>query len=290
MNPPQVARSVVLDIVRRFQRDDVLGMSAELSFRWLLAIFPLAIMTAAIAGFTADAIGVEDPTQEIIDAAGSELPPAAAETLRPQLDRVLTNRDGGLLSLGLVLTVWAASAGMRALIKGFNRAYGIEETRPYWRQVAVALALTLLTGTSVAVSFIIMVVGGVAAQGVAASLGLGDEAAATIGLLRLPVVVLAIGAASGFLYWAAPARHPPLRWIVPGVLLFVPGWMVATWLFSVFVANFGSYADTYGALAGVIVLLLWFYLTFVVLLLGAQLNVAFERAADRSTQPGTAKP
>ncbi|MFO7531446.1 MAG: YihY/virulence factor BrkB family protein [Candidatus Limnocylindrales bacterium] len=281
MNLPQTARTVALDISRRFQRDDVLGLSAELSFRWLLAIFPLAIMTAAIAGFTADAIGVEDPTQEIIDAAGSELPPAAAETLRPQLDRVLTNRDGGLLSLGLVLTVYAASAGMRALIKGFNRAYGIAETRPFWRQIAVALALTLLAGTSVVVSFIIMVVGGVAAQDVAASLGLEDEVAGAIGMLRFPVVILAVGVASGFLYWAAPARHPPLRWVVPGVLLFVPGWIVATWLFSLYVASFGSYANTYGALAGVIVLLLWFYLTFLVLLLGAQLNAAFERAAGR---------
>jgi membrane protein len=289
MNLPHAARSIVIDVVHRFQRDDVLGLSAELSFRWLLAVFPLAIVTAAIAGFAAGAIGMEDPTQEIIDAAGSQLPPAAAETVRPQLDRVLTNRDGGLLSLGLLLTVYAASAGMRALIKGFNRAYVIEETRPIWRQISVALALTLLTGTSVVVAFIIMLVGAVAAQDVAASLGLAEEAGTAIGLLRFPVIVLAIGTAAGFLYWAAPARHPRLRWIVPGVLLFVPGWIVATWLFSLYVANFGSYANTYGALAGVIILLLWFYLTFLVLLLGGQLNAAFERAAQRSTKPGTAE-
>jgi membrane protein len=274
-------RDIALDVFWHFRRDDVLGMSAELSFRWLLAIFPLAIMTAAIAGFAADAIGVEDPTQELIDAAGSQLPPAAAETLRPQLDRVLTNRDGGLLSLGLVLTVYAASAGMRALIKGFNRAYRVEETRPMWRQIPVAIGLTLLTGTSVVVAFIVMVVGEVAATDIASAVGLEQEAATTIELLRFPVVMLALGLASAFLYWAAPARHPRLRWVIPGVLLFVPGWLVATWGFSLYVANFSSYDDTYGTLAGVIILLLWFYLTFLILLLGAQLNAAFERAARR---------
>ena len=287
------SRRVGGEIWHHFREDDVLGLAAELSFRWLLAIFPLAIMIAAFAGFAAERVGVADPTQQIIDAAGAQLPPEAAETLRPQLDRVLMNRDGGLFTLGLVLTVYAASAGMRAIIKGFNKAYRVEERRPFWRQIAVAIALTVVMGTSVVASFIFLVVGQVAARDVAALVGLEEATAAAFELARFPLVLVALGAASAFLYWSAPAQHPPARWALPGVAVFVPGWMLATVLFSLYVDNFGSYDDTYGTIGGIVVLLLWLYLTFIVLLLGAQLNAAlqreFEGRARREVEEGSAQ-
>jgi len=281
------------DVWHHFREDDVLGLAAELSFRWLLALFPLAIMIAAFAGFAAERVGVADPTQQIIDAAGAQLPPEAAETLRPQLDRVLMNRDGGLFTLGLVLTVYAASAGMRAIIKGFNKAYRVEERRPFWRQIAVAIGLTVVMGTSVVASFIFLVVGQVAARDVAALVGLEEATAAAFELARFPLVLVALGVASAFLYWSAPAQHPPVRWALPGVAVFVPGWMLATVLFSLYVDNFGSYDDTYGTIGGIVVLLLWLYLTFIVLLLGAQLNAAlqreFEGRARREVEEGSAQ-
>lgn len=279
-------RRVGLDVWARFRQDDVLGLAAELAFRWLLALFPLAIMTAALAGFAAGWIGVEDPTQEILDAVGSGLPPEAAATLRPQLDRVLMNQNGGLLTVGLVLTIYAASSGMRAIIKGFNRAYRVDEQRPFWRQIAVAIGLTVLMGTSVAASFIVLVVGQIAARDIARDVGLEDATSTVLELARFPLVLVALGAAAAFLYWSAPARHPRLRWTLPGVVVFVPGWMIATQLFSLYVENFGSYGDTYGTLGGVIVLLLWLYLTFVILLLGAQLNAAFQREFDGAPTDG----
>ena len=270
-------RRVGTGVWQHFRQDDVLGLSAELSFRWLLAIFPLAIMIASFGGFVADSLGVTDPTERIIDAMGEQVPPEAAAALRPQLDRVLQNQDGGLLTLGLLLTIYAASAGMRSIIKGFNRAYRVTEKRPFWRQIAVALGLTVLIGTSVVASFIVIVVGQVAASEIAAFFGLEAAATTAFELARFPLVLVALAAASAFLYWIAPAQHPPLRWTVPGVVVFVPGWIVATYLFSLYVDNFGSYDDTYGTLGGIIVLLLWMYLTFVILLLGAQLNAALQR-------------
>ena len=282
-------RRVGIDIWHHFREDDVLGLAAELSFRWLLALFPLAIMTAAFAGFAAERVGVADPTQQILDAAGAQLPPEAAETLRPQLDRVLMNQDGGLLTLGLVLTVYAASAGMRAIIKGFNKAYRVQERRPFWRQVAVAIGLTILMGTSVVASFMVLVVGQIAARDLAAQVGLEEATASAFELARFPLVLIALGAASAFLYWSAPAQHPPLRWALPGIVVFVPGWMLATVLFSLYVDNFGSYDDTYGTLGGIVVLLLWLYITFIVLLLGAQLNAALQREFGGEVAGGSAE-
>ncbi len=270
-------RRVAGGLTRDFREDDVLGLSAELAYRWLLAVFPLAIMIAALSGLAAQALNVQDPADQLITAAGQSLPPEAAATIRPQLERILQGHDGALLSLGLLLTVYAASSGMRALIKGLNRAYDVSETRPLWRQVTVALALTLLLGVAVVVSFVVLVSGQVAASQLAAAVGLQEAAAWLFELAPFPLAIAALGFAAAFLYWAAPARRLGWRWVLPGVLLFVPGWIAATVGFSIYVANFGSYGDTYGALGGIIVLLVWFYITALILLLGGELNAVLER-------------
>lgn len=270
-------RRVVVGIVRDFRDDDVLGLSAELSYRWLLAVFPLAIMIAVLSGLAAQALSIEDPADQLIDAAGEALPAEAAATIRPQLERIFEGHDGALLSLGLILTIYAASSGMRALIKGLNRAYDVEETRPMWRQIIVALGFTLLLGVSVVISFVVLVTGQVAATELARAVGLEDATAWLFELAPFPLAIAALGIAAAVLYRAAPARRLQWRWVLPGVILFVPGWIAATVGFSFYVANFGSYSDTYGAIGGVIVLLIWFYITALILLLGGELNAVLER-------------
>jgi len=266
-----------VSFVRESLRDDVMGLSGELAYRWLLAIFPLAILVAAMSGFAARSLDVEDPTQQLLDAAGESLPPEAAATIRPQLERILEGQDGTLLSLGLLLALWAATAGTKAIIKALNRAYDATETRPFWRQNLIALGLTLLLGTAVVVSFIALMSGRVAAADVATALGLEEAAGVIFEIAPYPLAFGALGVATWFLYWRAPARRPSWKGAIPGAIFFVPGWIVATVLFSFYVANFGSYADTYGALGGVIILLLWFYLTALLLVLGGELNAAIER-------------
>ena len=270
-------RRTAVSFVRESLRDDVMGLSGELAYRWLLSIFPLAILIAAIAGFAARSLDVQDPTQQLLDATGSSLPPEAAATIRPQLERILENQEGALLSLGLLLSLWAAAAGMKAIIKSLNRAYDVPETRPFWRKTLVALGLTLLLGAAVVVSFIAMVTGQVAARELATAVGLEEAAAVFFEVAPYPLAIGALGIASWFLYWRAPARRPSWKYAIPGAVFFVPGWIAATLLFSFYVGNFGSYNDTYGALGGVIVLMLWFYLTALLLLLGGELNAAIER-------------
>lgn len=270
-------RRTAVSFVRESLRDDVMGLSGELAYRWLLAVFPLAIVIAAISGLAAQSLNVEDPTDQLLDAAGSSLPPEAAATIRPQLERILDGQDGALLSLGLLLSLWAAAAGMKAIIKALNRAYDVSETRPFWRQNLIALGLTLLLGAAVVVSFIGLVTGQVAASDIASTLGLEGAATVIFEVAPYPLAIGALGFASWFLYWRAPARRPTWKGAIPGAVFFVPGWIVATILFSFYVANFGSYADTYGALGGVIILLLWFYLTALLLVLGGELNAAIER-------------
>ena len=216
-------RRVVVSLVREFLGDDVLGLSAELAYRWLLSTLPAGHHDRRHLRFRSTEPGGTDPTSQLLDAAGSSLPPEAAATIRPQLEQVLGNQDGALLSLGLLLTIYAASSGMKALMKGLNRAYDVHEARPFIRQMLIALALTLILGTAVVVSFIVMVSGQVAAKGIASSLGLGEAAAWFFEVAPYPLAILALGVASAFLYWAAPARHPGWRSVLPGVVVFVPG-------------------------------------------------------------------
>jgi membrane protein len=287
--PLERSRQVLARLTRDVRDDDVLGLSAELAYRWLLAVFPLAIMVAVISGITARTLGVADPADQIIEAAGQSLPPEAAATIRPQLERIFEGHDGALLSLGLLLTIYAASSGMRALIKGLNRAYDVPESRSLWRQMTIALALTLLLGASVVGSFVVLVSGQVAAQDLAAALGAEQAIAPLIELAPYPFIIVALGAATAVLYRVAPARRLAWRRVLPGVVLFVPGWIAATVGFSLYVAHFGSYGDTYGAIGGVIVLLVWFYITALILLLGGELNAALAphlgRPSDDASEP-----
>lgn len=267
---------------RGFQRDDVPGAAAELSFRWLLAIFPLAIMTAAFAGFAAAMFNIEDPTQRLLDSASGAIPPEAAETFRPQLDRVLGSRDGGLASVGLAISIYAASAGVRALFKALNLAYGVEETRALWRQYAAAIGLTLLVGSVVVATFVALTAGRLVLAELGQASGLGEHVSNAVGPITTVLMLAALSGAIAVLYRVAPARHPSWRAVLPGVALFVPSWLVATLAFSLYIENFGSYADTYGALAGVIILLLWFYISSIILLLGGELNAVIERGSRPS--------
>lgn len=279
------ARDVVASVWQEFRDDDVLGTAAELSFRWLLAVFPLAIMTAAFAGFASGALGLKDPTDQLLEAAGGAMPSEAAATLRPQLERVLQGRDGGLLSVGLALTIYAASAGIRALFKALNLAYDVQESRPLWRQYAEAIGLTIGVGTVAVVAFVALTGGRIILEQVAQEAGLGDVVTTVIGPGVVLLTLTALAAAIAVLYRIAPARRPSWRGVVPGVALFVPGWLVATFGLSLYVENFGSYADTYGALAGVIILLLWFYISSIILLVGGELNAVIERGSSSGDDP-----
>ena len=270
---------------REILDDDLLGLAAELSYRWLLALFPLMIIIGTISGFVAQSFPVGDPVDSLLDAVGGTLPKDAAEAIRPQLESVLYARDRALLSLGLVLTAYAASSGMRALIKALNRTYDLTEVRPFWRQTMVALAMTVFLCISAVVAFIMLVGGQEIASSLADSLGLGAVATDAFEVARYPLGLIALIVATAFLYRAAPAKRLPWRRVIPGVILFIPGWIIATAGFSFYTTEFASYDDTYGAISGIIVLLVWLYLAAFMLLLGGELNATLEQIRDGTIGP-----
>jgi YihY family inner membrane protein len=177
-----------------------------------------------------------------------------------------------LLSIGIIGAIWAGSSGVAGIMKTTNRAYEVRETRPMWKRLGLAVGMTVFGGFAIITAFVLLVGGQVAGLAVADQIGLEGVAASLFTLARWPIVISLLITAVAVLYWAAPNVDLPFRWITPGAIVFTVGWLAASYGFGIYVHNFGSYSVTYGTLGGVVVLLIWFYLTGFILLLGAEIN------------------
>lgn len=268
-------------LVRKVGRDDISGAAAELAYRFFLALFPFFIFLTALGGFIASNLNVQDPTQEIMQVLGKNLPADARSVLEGELRAVIENHDAGLLSIGIIGALWAASSGIGALMKNLNVVFEVKESRPLWKRYALALSLTLVGAGLLVVAFSLLIAGQVYGLEIADEVGLRGVARDVFPLLPWPAAVLMVLVAVAILYWLAPNTEMPVHWITPGAVVFTIAWLAASFLFGLYVSNFGNYNATYGALGGVVILLVWFYLTSFLLLLGAEINAVFaERQAD----------
>lgn len=280
------------DLWREASADDASDFAAGLAYRFFLALFPFFIFVTAVGGFVSNLVGAENPAGEILDRIGGALPSDARSVLDTQLRGVLGEQQPGLLSVGLVGALWAASGGVGALMKAMNRMYDVQETRPFWKRTLIAIGLTMLGGLFFITAFVLAVAGTAVAGAIVDALELGALAHAGITALGYLLAVVLLLLAMAFLYWAAPDARLPFRWISAGAVLFTVAWLIATLLFGLYVSNFGSYNATYGALGGVVILLIWFYLTSYLLLLGAELNAMLtekttpEEAEVPAPEPG----
>ena len=251
----------------------------------------LAVVPALVAAITIWGL-VAEPGQivEQITAWTSALPADASSVIVEQAERA-TSEDSEALSIGLVVSLaavlYSASGGMNGLIKGVNAAYDEQETRGFLKLRGLALGLTVG-----ALAFVLVALGLVAALPAAlGNLGLGDAARVGLNVARWPLLAVIVAAALAVIYRFAPDRDAPrFAWVSPGALVATVLWLIGSALFSLYVSQFGNYANTYGALAGVVVLLLWLFLTAAIVLLGAEINAEAEHQTVRDTTTGRPEP
>jgi membrane protein len=277
-NTTGTLRSLWLEI----SADSVDDLAAGLSYRFLLALFPFFIFLAALGGYVARILHIDNPSTEIVKRIAVAMPGDARSLLTTQLTEILSKQHAGLVSIAIIGALWAAVGSMSATMRAMNNAYGVEETRPFWKRTAIALGLTLLSGALLIAAFIVGVAGEALGAAIADVLHVEGAYAMAVTVLRyvLPLVLLTVAAA--FLFWAAPNAHLPFRWISPGAVLFIVTWILTTAAFGLYVSHFGSYNATYGALGALIVLMLWFYLSAYMMLAGAELNALLARTEDVS--------
>jgi membrane protein len=270
--------SVLKRTVSEFRADNLTDWAAALTYYAILSIFPALIVLVSILGLAGDSA-----TQALLDNI-QQLGPGPAQDIVSGAIREISGSQGAAgvaLILGLAAALWSASGYVGAFSRASNVIYEVEEGRPFWKLRPLQVALTLTLLLLVAFSAIAVVLSGPLADEVGKVLGVQGTALTVWDLVKWPAIVLVVLTMVAILYYAAPnVRHAGFRWITPGGVLAVFLWIAASIGFAFFVANFGSYNKTYGSLAGVIVFLVWLWISNVAILLGAELNAELERRRE----------
>ncbi len=269
--------AVLKRTVARARANGLTDWGAALTYYGVLALFPAFIALVAVLGVFGRQPETTDAILDVVGQVGSE---DTVDTVRDTVEGVVANRGGAgaLLGLGLIGAVWAASGYIGAFARANNAVWEVREGRPFWKLKPIQLLITLVAVILVALIALMLVLTGSVAEAVGDQIGLGSAAVTAWQIAKWPVMLVVVIALVALLYYATPnVRHRTFRWISPGAALAVIVWLVASAGFALYVANFGSYNATYGALAGVIVMLVWLWLTNVALLVGAQFDAELER-------------
>ena len=261
-------------------QDDVTGLSAELAYRFFLALFPFFIFLGGLGSFIAQWFNVQNPAKQLVSMMGDALPPQASQVVESQLQGIVGQQHPGALSLGIVFALFFATGGTNAVVKALNRAYDVPETRPFWQRYLVGLGVTLMAGSFIIGGFVLLIVAQIWGTALAASVGLQGIYSTLLNLALWPAAFLLILIATALIYWWAPNMNESFKWVSPGAVVFLVGWIIATSIFGYYVGNYGSYANTFGALAGVAVLMIWFYISAFALLTGAEVNAVVDEQSD----------
>ena len=272
--------------VGEFKEDNLTDWAAALTYYGVLAIFPALIVLVSMLGLVG-----ESATQPLIDNLGTVAPGPAKEIFTSAIENLQGDQGaaGVLFVIGLLAALWSASGYVAAFMRASNAIYDIEEGRPVWKTLPVRVGLTIVLLVLLAISTIAVVLTGALAERVGDLVGLGSTAVTVWNIAKWPVLLVVVSFMFALLYWAAPnVKHPGFRWISPGGVLAVIGWLIASGAFALYVSNFGSYNKTYGALGGVVVFLVWLWISNIVILLGAEFNAELER--ERAIEDGMHPP
>lgn len=276
---PRSWRLVARTTVHEFLDDQCTDLAAALTYYAVLALFPAVIALTSLLGLVGQGTTSVETLLEVLDDVGAG---SVAEGVREPLLAVSSSGAAGwAFVLGLAGALWSASGYVNAFSRAMNRIYEIREGRPVWKLRPAMLALTAGLVLLVALTLLLLVVSGPVATAIGDQLGLGDGAVLAWNIAKWPVLLGIVVLVIALLYYLTPnIRQPAFRWISVGAVLALVVWAVASAGFGLYVANFSSYDQTYGALGGVIAFLLWLWITNVALLLGAELDSELERGRE----------
>ncbi len=269
-----------------FSEDQCTDLAAALTYYAVLAVFPAALALVSL-------LGVIGQGQNAVDKVIETLKPLVSDkmltdTIQPALDQIAKSDSAGIaLVIGIVAALWSASGYVGAFGRAMNRIYEIDEGRPFWKLRPIMLLLTVVAVLLAAVALLMLIVSGPVAESIGNVIGLGDTALTVWGIAKWPVLAAIVILVVGLLYYTTPnVQQPKFRWISVGAAVAILIWVLASVGFAFYVANFSSYNKTYGSLAGVIVALLFLWITNLALLFGGELDAELERG--RELQAGIA--
>lgn len=264
--------------------DDVFGRAAQLSYYFLLALFPLLLFLITLLGYFAEA-GTE-LRASLLSYLGDVMPQSATQLVQTTLDEVSKQKGGGKLSFGVLAALWAASNGMGAISETLNVAYNVKETRPWWKLRLITVGLTIALAILIITALALMLYGGKIGDLLAANFGLSEVFKIIWKIVQWPIVLFFVLLTFNVVYYFAPDLHDQdWKWVTPGAAVGVVLWLLVSFAFRLYLNYFDSYSATYGSLGALIILMLWFYLTGVAILIGGEINSEIENAAAEAGEP-----
>jgi membrane protein len=261
--------------IQEFKEDNLTDWAAALTYYGILSIFPALLVFVSLLGLAGSSA-----TQPLIDNVGTVAPGPAKAIFTSAIQNLQESQGaaGVLVFVGLAGALWSASGYVAAFMRASNAIYDVQEGRPIWKTLPVRVSVTLILLVLLTISAIAVVLTGGLAEQAGNVVGVGGTAVTVWNIAKWPALIVVVSLMLALLYWAAPnVKQPGFRWISPGGLLAVLLWIVASAAFAFYVANFGSYNKTYGAIGGIIVFLTWLWITNIAVLLGAEFNAELQR-------------
>lgn len=267
--------------VKEFSNDDMTTYASALAYRGIFSLFPFLLFLIAMLGM----LDLQDFFIWLREQVSLVLPPDALDLVNPVIDQ-MQDQKSGVLSVGILVALWSASIGVRSLMNAMNKAYDVEEGRPTWKLMLLAVSYTIGLALILLATAGLMITGPQVMEWLASQIGLKDIVVTLWTWLRWPVIVVLMMLVVALIYYVTPDVEQDFRFITPGSVLAVIVWIAASIGFGIYVQNFGNYDATYGSIGAVIVLLLYFYISAAVLLFGAEMNAVIEHASVEGKDEG----
>lgn len=269
-------------VYHEFDEDEVFTRSAALAFYFVSALVPMIFFLMAILGLLAQGHNLQSG---LLGYAGRFMPPDAYTLLEKTLTEITTKSTGLKLAIGLVLALWSGSGGVSSIMDALNRCYHVKDSRPYWKQKLIALALTIALAGLTITALIIILYGGNIAQFVGNHTGMSAYLVLAWKIVQWPVALFFVISAFALLYFWGPDAEQEWQWITPGSMVGVLLWIGVSFIFRGYLHYFNSYSKTYGSLGAVIILLYWLFISGLALLAGGEINSEIENAAAERGHP-----
>ncbi|HEX8774264.1 MAG TPA: YihY/virulence factor BrkB family protein [Pyrinomonadaceae bacterium] len=271
-------------IWEQINKDDLFGRAAQLSYYFLLSLFPLLLVLVTLLGYFAEA--GSELRVSLLGYLGEVMPGSATALVQTTLDEISKQKGGGKISFGILAAIWAASNGMGAISETLNVAYNVEETRPWWKRRLITVGLTVALAVLILTALTLMFGGGKIADLLAANYGFSQVFTLTWKIAQWPIVLFFILMAFSLIYYFAPdLSDQDWKWVSPGSVIGVTLWLLVSFAFRLYLHFFDSYSATYGSLGALIIMMLWFYLTGAAILIGGEINSEIENAAAEAGEP-----
>ena len=257
-------------LYQRIMDGDVFGLAAQLAYFFLLSLFPLLILVMTLIGY----LPLDEQT--VLDALSSVIPGESMAFIEANIRMLLNQQNTGLLSIGILGTLWSASNGVNAIIRALNRAYQVEETRPFLISRFVAIILMFAMIAVIVVALLLPVLGRMIGVYIFSFFGLSDDFIQFWNTFRWVISAIVFFIVFLALYRLAPSRKIQLKNVVPGALFTTLSWQLTSLAFSYYVETIGDYSATYGSLGAIIVLMIWFYMSGIIIIIGGTINAVTE--------------